>query len=318
MVEGPVLRVAFFGTPQFAVPTLHALARSAHPIVGVVSQPDSARGRGQRLQPTEVKAAAQALGLPILQPARLKDPVFRDEFMAWGADLGVVAAYGRILPDWILAAPRLGMINVHASLLPRYRGAAPIQRAVIAGDAETGVTIMRVVQELDAGPVVARVVRPIPPDATGQDVSRDLAGAGAALLVEVVDALAAGRAREEPQDAALVTYAPKIAPEEYRIDWSLPARDVHNRTRALWPDAWTSIDGLRVRLLRTEVPEPEERAEGSRRAPGEVLEASRGVLRVAAGDGAVRILELQPADKRAMPARDFLNGHRLTPGMRFT
>jgi methionyl-tRNA formyltransferase len=315
MVETPRLRLAFFGTPRFAVPTLEALARSRHEIVAVVSQPDSPRGRGQRLTATDVKRAAQALGLPVLQPVRLKEPGFRERFAALQPDLGVVAAYGKILPDWLIETSRLGLINVHASLLPRYRGAAPVHRAIMAGETGTGVSIMRVVSELDAGPVFASVARPIAPDATGEEVARELSEAGAALLVSVVDAIAEGRAPEVPQDAALATYAPKIAPGDYHVDWSQPAIDVHNRVRALWPDAWTVVDSLRLRLLRTSVDE----ASGAvTAAPGEVLEASGDVLRIAAGRGAIRVGELQPAGRRAMSVRDFLNGHRLLPGARLT
>lgn len=315
MVETPRLRLAFFGTPRFAVPTLEALARSSHEIVAVISQPDSPRGRGQHLTATEVKRTAQGLGLPVLQPVRLKEPGFRERFVALQTDLGVVAAYGKILPDWLIDTPRLGMINVHASLLPRYRGAAPVHRAIMAGETVTGVSIMRVVSELDAGPVFASVARPIAPDATGQEVARELAEAGAALLVSVVDAIAEGRAREVPQDAALATYAPKIAPGDYHVDWGQPAIDVHNRVRALWPDAWTALDSLRLRLLRTSADE----ASGTATAtPGEVLEASGDLLRVAAARGAIRVRELQPAGRRAMSARDFLNGHRVAPGARLT
>jgi methionyl-tRNA formyltransferase len=315
MVETPRLRLAFFGTPRFAVPTLEALARSRHEIVAVVSQPDSPRGRGQRLAATDVKRTAEGLGLPVLQPVRLKDPGFREGFAALETDLGVVAAYGRILPDWLIETPRLGMINVHASLLPRYRGAAPVHRAIMAGETVTGVSIMRVVSELDAGPVFESVARPIAPDATGQEVAGELADAGAALLVSVVDAIAESRAREVPQDAALATYAPKIAPGDYHVDWSQPAIDVHNRVRALWPDAWTTLDSLRLRLLRTSA---EDASGTAAAAPGEVLEASGDVLRVAAARGAIRVRELQPASRRAMSVRDFLNGHRLASGARLT
>jgi methionyl-tRNA formyltransferase len=177
MVAASPLRIVFFGTPEFAVPTLDALLGSRHPVVGVVTQPDRPRGRGQKISAAPVKARALAAGLPILQPERLKDPAFVDALAALHADLGVVAAYGKILTDAVLAMPRLGMVNVHASLLPRYRGAAPVHRAIIAGERETGVTIMRVVRALDAGPMLTTVRRPIGPDETSDEVERDLGGA---------------------------------------------------------------------------------------------------------------------------------------------
>ena len=315
MVDAPVLRIAFFGTPEFAVPTLHALLRSRHPVVTVVSQPDRPKGRGRHVAPTPVKAVAAEAHIPVLQPERLKDPPFREVFSALQADLGVVAAYGKILPEWLIGIPRLGMINVHASLLPRYRGAAPIQRALMAGERETGVTIMRIVKELDAGPMFARVVREIAPDATGADVDRDLATAGAPLLVAVVDAIAEGRAREDPQDETLATYAAKITPEDSEIRWNRPASEIHNQVRALGSAecAWTRIEGARVLILRTAVEDAQQAG-----APGEIVEARGDSLRVATARGVLRILELKPADRRAMSARDFLAGHPLPPGTRLT
>ena len=187
MVAAPPLAIVFFGTPAFAAPTLQALLHSRHQVVGVVSQPDRPRGRGQKPGIAPVKELALGAGLPVLQPERLKDPAFLDAFAALGADLGVVAAYGRIIPEVVINTPRLGLINVHGSLLPRYRGAAPIQRAVMAGDAETGITIMRIVKELDAGAMFAKAVRPIPLEATSGEMERELAQVGAHLLVEVVD-----------------------------------------------------------------------------------------------------------------------------------
>ena len=209
MVTSAPLRVAFFGTPEFAVPTLAALIESRHEVVALVSQPDRPKGRGQKLQPTPTKQVALDAGIPVLQPAKIRDDAFLDAFRDLRVDLGVVAAYGKILPDALLAIPPMGMINVHASLLPAYRGAAPVHRAVIDGVAETGVTIMRVVRELDAGPMLARVTRPIATDETSVDVERGLARLGAGLLLEVIEQLAAGTAKEEPQDDSAATYARK-------------------------------------------------------------------------------------------------------------
>ena len=320
MVERASLRIVFFGTPDFAVPTLSALLRSRHDVIAVVSQPDRARDRHGRTVPTPVKRAVTA-DVPVLQPERLKEPPFHDAIRALQPDLGVVAAYGKILPEWLLALPRLGMVNVHASLLPRYRGAAPIQRAVMAGEPATGVTIMRIVKELDAGPMLARVVRPIAADATSGDVARDLAAAGGELLVHVVDALAEGRATEEPQDHATATYAAKITPGDTEIDWRRPAREIHDQVRGLNPApcAWTRVDGVRVLVLRTAVEDPTRALPETRQAggaPGEVQYAKGEALLVATGHGLLRVLELKPEARRAMEVRDFLAGHPLPRGTR--
>jgi methionyl-tRNA formyltransferase len=315
VVSAPALRVVFFGTPAFAVPTLEALLASRHDVVGVVSQPDRPRGRGQRLEPTPVKGAALAAGLAVLQPERLKTPEFMTAFSAMRPDLAVVAAYGKIIAESVIAIPRLGMINVHASLLPKYRGAAPIQRAVLAGDRETGVTIMRIVKELDAGAMFARVALPVGPDDTSEDVERELATRGGALLVEVVDRIAEGTAREEPQDDAQATHAPKIAREEGAIDWRRPARAIHDQVRGLtpWPRAWTHADGARLILTRTAAEPCSIEA-----PPGTVLEAAGDRLLVRAGEGALRVLGIQPEGKRAMSAREYLAGRALAPGTRLS
>ncbi len=253
MVTVPGLKVLFMGTPQFAVPTLDAILASRHTVVGVVTQPDRPRGRGQKETHAPVKARAREHQLPVLQPVTLRDPATIDELRALGADIGVVAAFGKILSQTVLDIPRLGMINVHASLLPRWRGAAPVHRSVIAGDAVTGVTIMRVVRALDAGGMMARVERPIGPDDTSDEVERDLASLGAALLVQTLDRLAVGPVDEEPQDEALVTYAARLSKEDGAIDWSRPAGEIHNQVRGLhpWPHAFTYVDGQRLILWRT-------------------------------------------------------------------
>jgi methionyl-tRNA formyltransferase len=308
------MRIAFFGTPAFAVPTLAALLASPHPVVGVVSQPDKPRGRGQKTSAAPVKELGISAGVPVLQPEHLKDPAFLDAFRAWSADLGVVAAYGRIIPEVVIHTPAAGLINVHASLLPKYRGAAPIQRAVMAGDRETGVTIMRIVRELDAGAMFARTVRPIPPDATSEEVERDLARAGAALLLQVVESIAAGTAREEPQDDSLASYAPKIVREEGVIAWNRPAVAIHNQIRGLvpWPRAWTHVDGSRLIIVHS-VPEHDD----DRTAPpGTVVDGRGDLIRVATGHGLLRILEAQPEGRRVMTARELLAGRMLPAGVR--
>jgi methionyl-tRNA formyltransferase len=325
--------VVFFGTPEFAVPSLEALFRSGHRVAALVSQPDRPKGRGQQVQPTPTRLVAEAAGIPVIQPARIKDEAFLGRIRDLQPDLGVVVAFGRILPDALLAIPRLGMINVHASVLPRYRGAAPIQRAVLAGDAETGVTIMRVETELDAGPTFAVATVPIPPDATSGDVERTLAHLGADLLLPVVNDLAAGRAVETPQDHARATLAPKITKDEGVIDWTLPAGAVHNRVRGLqpWPLASTRLAGERLVLRRTapvsgvrsanrqiEDPVPEQvRNADLTPAPGTLLRAHGDEIVVACGEGtALRVLELQPEGRRTMTAREFLAGREALENVR--
>jgi len=229
----------------------------------------------------------------------------------------VVAAYGKILPEWLLEMPRLGMINVHASLLPRYRGAAPVHRAIMAGETETGVTIMRVVKALDAGPMLDRVVRPVGPDETSDVVERGLAVLGADLLVQSVAALRDGRAVEVAQDDAQATYAARLTREDGRIDWSQPTRAVHNRIRGLhpWPHAFTHLDGVRYIIRRSHVPD---RQSAPGVPSGAIVDAAHGRLAVACGDGgAVDLLEIQAEGRRPMTAREFLAGHTLTRGERF-
>jgi methionyl-tRNA formyltransferase len=319
----PALRVVFFGTPEFAVPTLQALYESRHTVAGVVTQPDRARGRGQKPQPGAVKRLAERHALPLLQPARLRDEAFLESLRALNADLGVVAAYGKILTDEVLQIPRLGLINVHASLLPNYRGAAPIHRAVLAGESETGVTIMRVVKALDAGPMMSKVTRPIGEDETSAEVERDIAQIGAAALVQVVDALAEGHAEESPQDDSRATYAPKIEKSDGLVDWSRTAKAIHNQIRGLhpWPHAFSHLDGERTILLKSAVendaaPVPSD-VEGHAVAPGTIIEAHGDRLLVSTGGGVLRLVTIQREGRRPVSAREFLAGRRIQPGARF-
>ena len=315
MVGTGGLRIVFFGTPEFAVPTLDALLGSRHHLVGVVTQPDRPRGRGQKTTAGPVKVCALAAGLPVLQPERMKDQSFLDSLAALRADLGVVAAYGKILTDVVLATPRLGMINVHASLLPRYRGAAPVHRAVIAGETETGVTIMRVVKALDAGPMLAKVTRAIRPDDTSDEVERDLASLGADLLVSTIDGLADDRVVETLQHDAEATYAQRLTKDDGVVDWTRSSGNIHNQIRGLhpWPHAFSFARGQRVILHRST-----QAAGDASGVPGSVLEAAGDRLVVATGAGALQILVIQAEGKRPMAARDFLAGHPLAPGDRFT
>jgi methionyl-tRNA formyltransferase len=311
------VRIVFFGTPDFAVPSLEGLIASAHTVVGVVTQPDRPRGRGQRVTASPVKAVARAHNLPVLQPNRLRDPATMAALAALSPELGVVAAYGKLIPGEILQLPRHGMINVHASLLPKYRGAAPVHRAVISGDAETGVTIMRMVVALDAGAMMATVKRPIGVDETSDVVERDLARLGVAPLLSVIEQLSAGTAREEPQDDALSTYASRLTKEEGLIDWALPATAIHNRVRGLypWPYAYTHITGSRVIVLRSRVESDLGSDPGS--DPGTVVGISAEGMVVAAGQGTrLKLLELRPEGRRSMTVRDFLAGHPTPIGTR--
>lgn len=309
------LRVIFFGTPAFAAPSLEALAASPHRIAGVVCQPDRPRGRGQKIQIEAVKRAALAHRLRVWQPDRLRDPSWLDELRADPPDLAVVAAYGRMLPQILIDLPRLGFINVHASLLPRWRGAAPVHRAILAGDATTGVTIMRVVLALDAGPMLARESTPIAPEETSTDLEARLATLGARLLRDVVDKLAAGPVEETPQDERLATYARKLDRGDSPVDWRRPAQVIHDQIRGLhpWPLALSTLGGRRLLLLRSTVAP----ADTLSAEPGTIVRIDAEALVIAAHPGAIRLLEVQPEGRRAMGVRDFLNGARVRVGDRF-
>jgi methionyl-tRNA formyltransferase len=305
--------VVFFGTPAFAVPTLEALLASAHRVVAVVTQPDRPRGRGQKTMASPVKVAAAAANVAVLQPASVKTPEFATELSRLDADIAIVAAYGQILTQQLLDTPRLGMINVHASLLPRYRGAAPVHRAIINGDAETGVTIMKMVKALDAGPMLAVANVAIGAEQTSDELERELARAGAQLLVRTLDDIAAGRSREAPQDNAPATYAPKLTKDDARIDWQWPALRIHNLIRGLhpWPHAVAFANGKRLilhRSRRAEVDAP------IGAAPGTIVDVAGEHIRVATGDGVLDLVQIQAEGGRSLRAREFLAGHPLTPG----
>ncbi|WP_312528641.1 methionyl-tRNA formyltransferase [Paracoccus sp. (in: a-proteobacteria)] len=293
------MRVIFMGTPDFSVPALHAIA-AAHEVVAVYTQPPRAAGRGQKPRPSAVHKAADALGLPVRHPARLKSPEDQAEFAAFGADIAVVVAYGLILPQVILDAPRLGCLNIHASLLPRWRGAAPIHRAILAGDRETGVAIMQMEAGLDTGPVLAEARSVIGAEETTADLHDRLSAMGAKLIGDVLARKAAGEVwPAEAQSEAGVTYAAKIDKAEARIDWTRPAPEVDRQIRGLspFPGAWTLIAGERVKLLRSRV------VTGTGQ-PGTVLEG----FTIACGSGAVEILEAQREGKRPMPSAEILRG----------
>ena len=307
------LRLIFMGTPDFAVPTLLELVAHGHEVVAVYTRAPKPAGRGMKLQPTPVEQEARRLGIPVLTPKNLKTPEALDEFRSHEADAAVVVAYGMILPQPILDAPRLGCFNLHASLLPRWRGAAPINRAVMAGDAETGVMVMKMDAGLDTGDVARAERLAITETMTAADLHDRLARIGADLMVRAMAALERGSLTLTRQVEDGVTYAAKIDKAEASIDWSRPARAVLRHIHGLspFPGAWSelSVDGeaVRIKILRCE------QANGTG-APGAVLDDR---LTIACGEGAVRIVELQRAGKAPMKAIDFLRGTPLQPGIRF-
>jgi methionyl-tRNA formyltransferase len=299
------MRIVFAGTPAFAVPSLEALLASDYQVVAVYTQPDRPAGRGQRLKPCPIKEVALSHGLYVLQPTTLRTEQAIEEFSRLKPDLLVVVAYGLILPKSLLEIPPLGAINVHASLLPRWRGAAPIQRAILAGDRETGVTIMQMVEQLDAGPMLLQRSVPILPDETAGDLADRLARLGAEALLEALAAIDAGTLEPKPQDESQVTYAGKIAKEEARIDWSQPAWQLERMVRAFnpWPVAFTHFGDTLLRIWCAEAVDRPSQA-----APGTIVSAKKN-LEVATGDGCLRLLKVQLAGGRPMAAKDFLNAN---------
>jgi methionyl-tRNA formyltransferase len=308
------LRIVFAGTPQFALPALRALLASRHQVVGVLTQPDRPAGRGRELRASPVKLLAVEHGLPVAQPATLKTAEGRAVLHGWSPDLMVVVAYGLILPAPVLLMPRMGCLNIHGSLLPRWRGAAPIQRALLAGDTETGISIMQLDEGLDTGPVLLERRHPIGLHDTAGDLHDALSELGAAALLEAIDGLVTGEILPHAQPAAGVTYAAKIDKAEARIDWSASAEQLDLKIRAFnpWPMAETRLAGEGLRLLRARVTDAQAR-EGD---PGTVLGLAEDGLRVACGEGVLAVGELQRAGKRPVSARDFANAVRLA-GLRF-
>ena len=309
--------IVFFGTPQFAVPTLEALLASRHHVPLVVTQPDKRRDRGQKVTDAPVKAAARAHGVPVFQPERLRDPDVTEVLRRHSPDLAVVAAYGKLIPGRLLALPRLGMLNVHASLLPKYRGAAPVHRAIMNGESTTGVTIMQMVEALDAGDMLAKSVRAIGADDTSEQLEQALADDGAGLLLEVLDRLEAGTVRAEPQDESASTYAPRLRKEEGLIDWTQPARRIHDQVRGLfpWPHAYSYLDGARLIVWKTTVIRL--KPDSTTVTPGTIVDVTRDSIEVATGDGRIALTEIQAEGRRPMNTRDFLAGRTVRPGTKF-
>jgi methionyl-tRNA formyltransferase len=306
------LRIVFAGTPDFAVPPLDALHAAGHELVGVYTQPDRPAGRGQALTASPVKRRALELGLVVEQPPSLKSAEAVVRLREHSADLMVVVAYGLILPQTILKVPRLGCWNIHASLLPRWRGAAPIQRAILAGDESTGITIMQMDAGLDTGPMLLLRSTPIGPRESGGELHDRLALLGADAIVAAIGAWQSDALTARPQPANGATYAAKIRKEEARIDWTQPAVAIDRQVRAFnpWPVAETSWDGRQLRVWRAE-PEPSVGASAGAE-PGTVLESAAGRLVVATGQGTLRLTQVQVAGRRAMTAAEFLNANSLT------
>ena len=303
------MRIVFMGTPDFAVPSLNALVKAGHDVCGVFSQPDKPVGRHQnKLKATPVKECALSHNIPVFQPVTVKDGTAFEQLKELNPELIVVAAYGRVLPEGILNLPPKGCINVHSSLLPKYRGAAPINWAVVNGDAETGVTIMHMAKELDAGDIIGQAVTPIDPDEFVEQVHDRLADLGGKLLVEVVSDIAEGKATRTPQDPERVTYAPMLSRELCPIDWTQSARNIHNKVRGLVPWPATSTDCFTAEPVK--VFNVTETGIKTNKIPGTVVAAGKEGIDIACGDGLVlRILELQAPGSRRMAAADYLRGH---------
>ena len=302
------LRLTFMGTPDFAVPALGALVAAGHEIVAVYSQPPRASGRGQKPRPSSVHAAALEHGIGVRTPASLKDPAEQAAFAALSLDAAIVVAYGLLLPKPILAAPRFGCLNIQASLLPRWRGAAPIQRALMAGDAETGVTIMQMDEGLDTGPMLLQERVRIGPDDDAGLLHDKLASLGARLIVQALDGLTAGTLAAHPQPSTGALYAAKLSRDDERLDWRRPAADLARQVRALSPrpGSWFAMAGDRLKVLAGEV-----RAKPPTAEPGMVLDDR---LTIACGDGALRIARIQRPGRAPMSAEEFLRGYPLPQG----
>ena len=307
------MRLVFMGTPDFASASLEALLRSNDSVVGIVTQPDRPKGRGQTLTPSPVKLLAQQVQIPLLQPLKMKDPEFLHALAGWKPDMIAVAAFGRILPPVILTLPPLGCINVHGSLLPKYRGAAPIQWAIINGETETGITTMLMDEGMDTGAILLQEAIPITTHETSGTLAPRLAELGGKLLVETITRLKAGTLVPQPQDTSRATLAPLLKKEDGAIDWTLPAMVLANRVRGLspWPGAYTTVAGSdswriwRALALPGPVTTP----------PGVIVAITREVIHVATGDGVLAVMELQPANNRRMAVSQYLAGHPIAVGL---
>lgn len=308
------MRIVFMGTPDFAVPSLKALIASGHEVCGVFTQPDKPKNRGMKLQSSPVKEYSLSIGLPVFQPAKMRDGEALGILRELEPELIVVAAYGKILPPEILELPKWGCVNVHSSLLPKYRGAAPINWAILNGEDETGVTIMYMAEGLDTGDILAQRSTPIDINENAAELFSRLADLGAKLLIEVLKQLDQGTAAAVPQDDNLSCYAPMLSKELSPLDWAKTARQLHDQVRGLypWPAATAILDTVRCKIVRTSLP-----GEHSGQTPGTVLQADKRGLRISCGDGEIlEILELQPDGKKVMAASAFLMGHPIQAGLK--
>lgn len=313
MTEQQPLKIIFMGTPEFAVSSLQALLDSRHEVVAVVTQPDRPRGRGRKLTAPPIKDLALQAGVEVLQPVAIKTEAFRDELASYQADIFAVTAYGRILPGPLLNIPPMGTINVHGSILPKYRGAAPVQWAILNGETEAGVTIMQMDEGLDTGDILLPGAIPVAPDDTAATMALKLAELGGRLLVEALDKLQAGELKPQPQDNSLVTLAPPLTKEQGQIDWFEPALAISCRIRGLdpWPTAYTFLHGKRLRLFQPEIVSNSDSSE-----PGTICAADKNGLLIATGLESLLIKEVQLAGSKRMAVGPFLQGHKLTPGIR--
>jgi methionyl-tRNA formyltransferase len=307
------MRIVFMGTPQFAVLPLRALAAAGHEIAGVVTRIDKPAGRGRVLASPPAKLAALEMGLSVFQPRRVREPEFITTLRELGPDAVVVAAYGQILPKEILALPKFGCINIHASLLPAYRGAAPINWAIIRGDRETGITVMQMDEGMDTGAVLMQESTPIDPKDTAGTLTEKLSVLGAKLITTAMPLIAAGKLAPVPQNSSQATLAPLLKKEDGLINWNLPAVEIHNRVRGLspWPGAYTFLDGKMIKITASEA------ADGNG-APGLLYEQNKNILDVGTGSGLLRVLGIQPEGGKPMTAGEFLRGHRGIAGKKFT
>jgi methionyl-tRNA formyltransferase len=307
------MRIVFMGTPEVAAFSLERLFEAPEPVVGVVTQPDRPAGRGRKTILSPVRRVAEIRGVPTLAPEKIRDPSFFDVLSKWTPDLIVVVAYGRILPRQILELAPHGCLNVHYSLLPKYRGAAPVPWAIIGGEEKSGVTTMRLVEKMDAGPIFLQREISVAPNDTTASLQAKLAPVGAELLVETIAELKAGNLTPQAQDESKVTYAPVLKKEDGLIDWNLPAVSIERRVRGFnpWPSAYTYLAGNLLKIHRARVIEMAEKA-----APGEVLKADKEGLWIATGAGALSLEEVQLENRNKMTAREFLNGTRVEKGAR--
>ncbi len=304
------LRIIFMGTPEFAIPTLSALIKSPHEVVAVYSQPPRPVGRGHKVQLSPVHRLAEQHDIPVLTPTSLRAREEQEIFQGFNADLAVIVSYGLLLPKAILDAPRLGCVNIHVSLLPRWRGAAPIQHAILAGDTETGITIMKMGEGLDTGPTLCQQKIAITPETTTSQLFTDMAQVGAKLLLEILVPYAQGRITPTPQPANNITHAPKITKDMGYIDWNDSAEHIDCKIRALnpWPGTWFEWQGRHIKVLQAKV------LSAQHGLPGEVLDQA---LTVACGQGALALQKIQVAGKKPMNPGDFFNGYPVQVGTRF-